>query len=270
MGIFKSIENKLEGLVEGGFGRAFKSSVQPVELAHKLAKEMGDHKSVSVSRVYVPNEFDVYLASPDYEQLHSFEATLVEELASYLIAFARRESWTLVAKPVIVLHADDDLGTGEFGIATRTVSRDEAGPVEAAPAVAAAGAAALAAPPPPGMSETVVFQPPLDEPAAGAGPDAAGSPRTCGVLRLEDGVHQLTAAATVIGRSRQSDIVVGDPNVSRRHCEVRREGDDYVVIDLGSTNGILLNGREVQRAGLAEGDRLQLGSTVMRFELRPC
>ena len=90
------------------------------------------------------------------------------------------------------------------------------------------------------------------------------------MLRIDDRVHQLSSAAVVIGRSRQSDIVLGDPNVSRRHCEVRREGDDYVVIDLGSTNGILLNGRQVQRAGLAEGDRLQLGSTVLRFELRPC
>jgi hypothetical protein len=266
--VLKSIEKRMEKTVEGIFGKAFKSSVQPVELAHKLAKEMGDHKSVSVSRVYVPNEFDVYLAPSDFEQLHSFEATLVEELASYLIAFARRESWTLVAKPVIVLHADDDLGTGEFGIATRTGS---APAPDAAPApVGAAAAAALAAPPPPGMSQTVVFQPPLGEKASTAEPVAAVEPRTCGVLRVGDSVHQLTAAATVIGRSRQSDIVVGDPNVSRRHCEVRREGDDYVVIDLGSTNGILLNGRQVQRAGLAEGDRLQLGSTVARFELRPC
>ncbi len=91
MRIFKKAEKRLEGMVEGGFGRAFKSSVQPVELAHKLAKEMGDHKTVGVSNVYVPNEFDVYLGKEDFEHLISFEDSLKQELSNYVTAFARRE-----------------------------------------------------------------------------------------------------------------------------------------------------------------------------------
>ena len=267
MNVLKSIEKRMEKTVEGLFGKAFKSSVQPVELAHKLAKEMGDHKTVSVSRIYVPNEFDVYLAPADFEQLHSFEAELVEELASYLIAYARRESWTLVAKPLVVLHADDDLGQGEFGIATRTASSSPGAPAEAAVGAAPVAAAApLAAAAPPGLSHTVVFQPPL---ASGTQLDDASS-RVCGVLQVGERVYELRAEATVIGRSRQCDIVIGDPNVSRRHCEVRREGDEHVIIDLGSTNGVLINGRQIQRAALAEGDRLQIGGTPALFELRPC
>ena len=117
MNVLKSIEKHMEKMVEGIFGRAFKSSVQPVELAHKLAKEMSDHKTVSVSRIYVPNEYEVYLSPGDYEQLSSFEGPLVEDLASYLVAYANRESWTLVATPRITLHSDDDLALGEFGIA---------------------------------------------------------------------------------------------------------------------------------------------------------
>jgi len=74
----------------------------------------------------------------------------------------------------------------------------------------------------------------------------------------------------VLGRSRQCDVVINDPNVSRRHAEVRREGQGYVVVDLDSTNGITVNDREVKRAALAEGDRLQLGTTGLRFENRPC
>jgi len=265
--VLKSIEKRMEKTVEGLFGKAFKSSVQPVELAHKLAKEMGDHKTVSVSRIYVPNEFEVYLAPPDYEQLHSFEAELVEELASYLIAYARRESWTLVAKPLVVLHADDDLGQGEFGIATRTASSSPGAPAEdAVGAAPVAAATPLAAAAPPGLSHTVVFQPPL---ASGAQLDDASS-RVCGVLQIGERAYELRAEATVIGRSRQCDIVIGDPNVSRRHCEVRREGDEHVIIDLGSTNGVLINGRQIQRAALAEGDRLQIGGTPALFELRPC
>ena len=122
MNIFKGIEKKLEGLVEGGFGRAFKASVQPVELAHKLAKEMGDHKTVGVSNVYVSNEFDIYLGKGDYENLTSFADSLKAELANYVTAFARREGWTLVAPPRIELHLDEDLRVGEFGIAARTVN----------------------------------------------------------------------------------------------------------------------------------------------------
>ena len=137
MGFFKSIENKLEGFVEGGFGRAFKSSVQPVELAHKLAKEMGDHKTVGVSNVYVPNEFEIYLGADDFEHLSSFADSLKAELANYVTAFAGREGWTLVAPPRIELYKDEDLRVGEFGIATRTVNAPAAEPAAAADAMAA-------------------------------------------------------------------------------------------------------------------------------------
>jgi hypothetical protein len=264
--VLKSIEKRMEKTVEGLFGKAFKSSVQPVELAHKLAKEMGDHKTVSVSRVYVPNEFEVYLSPPDFEQLHSFEAALVEELGSYLVAYARREGWTLVTDPVIRLLSDADLSLGEFGIATHTAA---AGPD--AQASAAAAAAPLAGAAPANLSQTVVFAPPGAAAAGALAGDAApGAPRTCGVLMLGDQAHELLDEVAVLGRSKQCDIVVADPNVSRRHAEVRREGDDYVVTDLDSTNGISVNGRQVKRVALAEGDRLELGTITMRFERRPC
>ena len=263
MNVLKSIEKHMEKMVDGLFGRAFKSSVQPVELAHKLAKEMGDHKTVSVSRVYVPNEFEVYLSPGDYEQLSSFEGPLVDDLASYLVAFANRESWTLVSPPVISLFADDDLALGEFGIATR---------MGAAAGRAADGGVPIVPPPtgtvakaPTGLSQTIVFQPPAAPPAAPAAPA-----RVCGVLVRGERVYQLDAAVTVLGRSRQCDVVLADPNVSRRHAEVRRDGDAYVVVDLDSTNGLTVNGREVKRATLADGDRLQLGTSDLRFERRPC
>jgi hypothetical protein len=254
--VLKSIEKKIENLVEGVFGRAFKSSVQPVEIAHKLAKEMGDHKTVSVSKVYVPNEYEVYLSPADYEQMHAFEASLVEELSTYLIAYARREGWTLVSKPHVSLHGDDDLHLGEFGIATRTVTEPEQ------PVVAPVA-------PPQQLSQTVVYQPPAPAPAAPV-PVVPPGPATCAVLRWGAGGHDLSADVTLIGRNKRCDVVLADPNVSRQHAEIRREGDDYVVIDLDSTNGVQLNGKEVKRARLADGDRLTLGTSVLRFERRPC
>ena len=263
MGLFKSIENKLEGLVEGSFGRAFKSSVQPVELAHKLAKEMGDHKTVGVANVYVPNEFEVYLGANDYENLTSFSDALKAELSNYVVAFAGREGWTLVAPPRIELYKDEDLRVGEFGIATRTVNAPAVEPQpEAAPAAAPAVAAPVAAPavvPPPApmMDQTVLYdQPVRPRPAV---PVAA-------VLRGPGVVHELRETVTLIGRSRRCDVVVEDPNVSRQHAEIRRQGDSYVIRDLGSTNGTRVNRRDARQATLQHGDRIEVGTTELRFE----
>jgi len=262
--VLKSIEKHMEKMVEGLFGRAFKSSVQPVELAHKLAKEMGDHKTVSVSRVYVPNEYEIYLSPSDFEQLHSFEGPLIEDLASYLVAYANRESWTLVSPPLIKLQADDDLALGEFGIATSMAAPVAEQAVALAPPPT--GQVARPAAAPTGLSQTIVFQPP----ASPAPPPAQAGPRLCGALIGEGRTWLLEGAVTVIGRSRQCDVVLTDPNISRRHAEVRRDADQYLLVDLDSTNGLMVNGREVKRAALAEGDRLQLGTTQLRFERQPC
>ena len=263
MGFFKSIENKLEGLVEGGFGRAFKSSVQPVELAHKLAKEMGDHKTVGVSNVYVPNEFEIYLGADDYEHLTSFSDALKAELSNYVTAFAGREGWTLVAPPRIELYKDEDLRVGEFGIATRTV---HAPPAEPAPAAAAAPPVVppVAAPVPapgPMIDQTVLYDQPV-RPRPEARPAAAAT------LRTPAGIIEVRETVTLIGRSRRSDVVVEDPNVSRQHAEIRREGDNYLIRDLGSTNGTRVNRRDIKQATLQPGDRIEVGTTELRFERR--
>jgi len=253
MNLFKGIERKLEGFVEGGFGRAFKSSVQPVELAHKLAKEMGDHKTVGVANVYVPNEFDIYLGRDDFKQLSSFEESLCAELGNYVTAYARREGWTLVAPPRIRLNEDADLHLGEFGIGTRTVSE----PVNAAAPVAAPVAAS------PVVDQTVLYQTPVapvERPAAAAGR---------AVVRGVGGQWELRGPATILGRSRRCDIVVDDPNVSRQHAEIARRGDGYMIRDLGSTNGLRVNRRPVQQAALQHGDRIELGATELVFELLP-
>ena len=260
--IFKGIERKLEGLVEGGFGRAFKASVQPVELAHKLAKEMGDHKTVGVANVYVPNEFDIYLGSEDYAHLSSFADSLKTELGGYVVAFAQREGWTLVSPPRIELRQDDDLHLGEFGIGTRTVNEPpSAAPPSPAPVVAAIPVAA----PGPVLDQTVLYQAP-QAPVTSAAPPLSGFRAA---LRGEQGQWELRDVVTVIGRSRRCDIVIDDSNVSRQHAEVRRQEDGYVVRDLGSTNGLRVNRRDVKQSALAHGDRIELGTTELLFERLP-
>src|SRR5438034_11510533 len=122
--VLRALEHKLEALFEGVFGRAFRTNVQPVELARKLAKEMDDHRTVSVSRVYVPNEYTVYLSRADREQFAGYEENLRGELQEYLSEHARREDYALLSPTRVLMETDADLDVGEFGIATRMVQPD--------------------------------------------------------------------------------------------------------------------------------------------------
>src|SRR5436305_9309897 len=133
MSVLRTIESKLESLFEGVFGRAFRTNVQPVELARKLVKEMDDHRSVSVSRVYVPNEYTIFLSPGDRAQFSSFEDSLRDELQEYLAEHARRERYVLLTPPRVKLESDADLDIGVFGIATRLVRGGRPAP-EGAPA----------------------------------------------------------------------------------------------------------------------------------------
>src|SRR3954449_13539376 len=119
MSVLRNIEAKIESLFEGVFGRAFRTNVQPVELARKLVKEMEDHRVISVSRLYVPNEYTVYLSPPDREQFESYEESLIGELQDYLAENARREKYVMLSPPKVLMETDEDLEVGELGIATR-------------------------------------------------------------------------------------------------------------------------------------------------------
>jgi predicted component of type VI protein secretion system len=263
VGVFRSIEHRIESLVEGAFGRAFRSHVQPVELARKLAKEMDEHRTVSVSRVYVPNEYVLYLSPEDREALPPEDA-LLTELADYLSEHARREGYALLSTPRVLLEEDEDLALGEFGIATRMVHAKKA---------AAAAASAAAEPAPeveaaPEVGATKIYKPPTATAAVSAAEaEELGLARQPAALLVDGSRHELTKAALVMGRSRDCDIRLDDPNVSRRHAEVRREDGGFWVVDLGSTNGIELNGRKVDRARLANDDRITIGRTEVRVEI---
>src|SRR5918998_6088803 len=125
MSMLRNLEAKLGGLVEGAFSRAFKSSVQPVELAHKLAKEMEESQVVSVSRVYVPNHYRVFLSPQDREQFSSYESALRKELSDYLLEHARTEGLALTSRPQIEFMTDERLELGEYGIQAQMLSPPE-------------------------------------------------------------------------------------------------------------------------------------------------
>jgi hypothetical protein len=258
MSVLKSLESKIAGLVEGTFSRAFRSEVRPVEIARKLAREMEEHKTLSLSRTYVPNEYRVYLSPRDRERFAEYEDALVSELTGYLLEHARRERLVMMSRPVVEFETDDRLGLGEFGIQTRVVAPEED---EEAPG--GAGGASIQ---PEQSGRTMIYSTagrvaePLEERARS---------RQHTALLLMGGKRLVVGPAGVtMGRSRQCDVMVDDPNVSRNHAEIRPRGGSWVLTDLGSTNGSRLNGRRLEGPEvLKPGDEIELGTSLLTFEL---
>jgi hypothetical protein len=236
------------------FSRAFSSEVQPVELARKLAKEMDSHKTAGVARVYVPNEYTVYLSGKDRTRLEGYERSLEQELSGYLLEHARRRSYDLLTRPTVAFETDERLRLGEFGIQTRLVkppAREGEAPV------------------PGEEGHTMVYSAVRDAPAAAPeSPSHRAETKPRGVVTIDDRRYVLDADRSTIGRSRDADCVLRDPNVSRHHAELRRSPrGEWTIADLGSTNGIKVNGRRVGSTRLKSGDQVTLGTTTFRFDV---
>lgn len=250
MSVFRNLEARIEGLVEGVFSRAFSSEVQPVELARKLAKEMDSHKTASVSRVYVPNEYTVHLSEKDRDKLEGYERSLEQELSGYLLEHARRKGYDLLTRPEVHFNTDSRLRLGEFGIQARLVkppSREGEMPSQA------------------DEGHTMVYKvaPQPAEPTERASDQPVMSRA---VVDLNDRRYVLDGPRAVLGRSDTVECVLRDPNVSRRHAELRQDRTgQWEVVDLGSTNGVKVNGRRVTEAPLREGDQVTVGTTTFRF-----
>src|SRR5688572_28351330 len=250
MSVLRTLESKIAGLVEGTFSRAFKSEVRPVEIARKLAREMDQHRVQSLSRVYAPNEYTVWLSTDDRAQFEGYEGELKRELAGYLLEHARREKVSLVTRPQIEFQTDDRLRLGEFGIQARLVRPPER--AEEQPSQGDHGHT---------MVYTVSDR--LAEPLREPDP-RRGTAR----LRAAGRTELLGSGGAVLGRSRDADVTIDDPNVSRRHAEVRPSGGSWIVRDLGSTNGVKVNGRRIQGPqSLRTGDTIELGTARVTFEL---
>ena len=249
MSILRNLESKLEGLFEGAFSKTFKSKVQPIEIARKLAKEMQDNKTVSISRTYVPNQYFVYLSQQDRDQFEGYEDGVLKELSDYLLETARDDGLALITRPTVEFRTDDRLGLGEFGIQAMLVRppADERAeePVQA------------------DFGHTMVYSVDrearrLEAPPVGAGRAmlVGGGKRTV-----------LSGSRFVIGRSRDCDLMLDDPNVSRRHAELRNEHGAWLVADLASTNGVKVNGRRVAEAHLNPGDEITIGLQKLSYQV---
>ncbi|HVF53596.1 MAG TPA: DUF3662 and FHA domain-containing protein [Actinomycetota bacterium] len=237
MGVARSIEDRLEGLVEGFFTKVFRSGLQPVEVGRKILKEMAEGKTVSVNRVYAPNEFAVTMGADDYSRFSQMASGLKKEFAELVIEQAKQNRWNLMGLPEIEFVQEEGMGRGEFKVSASL----KAGEV----------------PQPATRSEK--------------GSDSApstGSRASLLIIGREGKSSQtvpLTSSPVVIGRMSGCDIVLDDANASRRHAELRHHDGTWTVVDLGSTNGTNVNDRRVKEHDLEEADRLTIGSTNVIF-----
>jgi hypothetical protein len=230
MGVIQRFENRLEQLVSGAFARAFRSAVQPVEVAAALQREVDNSAQIlSRNRRLVPNKFHVELSAADYDRLAPYGSTLADELVSMLRDHAHEQSYVFTGPVSITFDKTDDLSTGRFhvrsaAIASVTPSSDRS------------------------VSDSAV--------------------RRANVVVEVNGMrHPLEPPGLVIGRGNDADLRINDPGVSRRHAEIRVFPGETVpqvsVVDLGSTNGMLVNGTRVEHAMLDDGATVKIGNTTM-------
>jgi hypothetical protein len=230
--ILRDFERRLGSMVEGFFAATFRSGLQPVELAKRLLREMDDGKTVGVHEVWAPNHFVFSLSAEDAERFEQAEQALVSELKQVVREAAAERGWGLVGPPEVEFQVDRSLSRGRF--------RCEASLVEGEPE----------------SPETATM---------GAGGDAS-------LTVLEDGrpgrTYPLGRVSVTIGRLPECDIVIGDPGASRQHARVRFDGERFVLSDLGSTNGTLVNDVQADERALEDGDRVTIGSTILEFRTR--
>ena len=236
MGILNEFERRLEGVIEGVFGKAFRTSLQPVEMAKRILKEMEANKTVGVRQVWVPNGFLFGISPPDRERFQQTERALRTELEQVVRDGAKERGWGLVGPPEVQFDTNESLREGQF------------------------------------TCQAVLIEGEIPEEPEEAAPQVPAPPTSAELVLIEDGVDAkafpLERDVVIIGRLGDSDVVLPDPEISRRHAEVRRENGEFVLQDLGSTNGTLVNDEAVQERTLLEGDRIGIGGSVLEFRRR--
>lgn len=235
-GVIQRFEQRLEGAVTGAFARAFRSAVQPVEIAAALQREVDNSAHIlSRDRMLVPNDFTVELSTSDYGRLSQFSETLSAELSRLVDEHVREQRYTLAGPLNIGFAETAELSTGRFRVRSRTNA--SVTPVSGQR-----------------MTETAI--------------------RSSEVVIEVNGMrHPLAPPGLVIGRSNDADLRIDDPGISRRHAQIslkESEGGTLVTVaDLGSTNGVILDGQPVDSSQVRDGSEIRLGNTVIVIRITP-
>ena len=258
MGLIGRFEKGLDRAVNGAFAKAFRSEVQPVEIASALRREADDKAAVvSRDRTVAPNTFVVELGRADHERLGEWGQALGSELSAAVHDHARQQRYAFVGPVTVTFEEAPDLDTGVFRIRSSTGHAPGGPPPGPAGDPGAYAGAHPGAQGYPGGAELPLPPPP----APGPGPSGGPPPPSSASLDVDGRIHRLAAAVTVIGRSTDADIVLDDAGVSRRHAEVHLIDGRARVIDLGSTNGTFVDGERVHAGNLTEGSTITVGRT---------
>ncbi|WP_040162306.1 FhaA domain-containing protein [Nigerium massiliense] len=225
MGVFDNLERKLEGVVNGAFARAFKGDVQPVELTARLQRELDtEAKLLSRDRKLVPNDFVIELSQHDYDRLTPYSRTLNAEILPQLREYASNQGYIFNGPVTVTYELDKDLPTGRFNVVSDAVAVVDADP-----------------------ASTGVLR------------------RSNLVLEVNNIRHPLMPPGFTLGRGNDADVRINDPGISRLHARIVvqgfGDGQQISVEDMGSTNGILVDGQRVRNAPLHEGSRIEMGNT---------
>jgi FHA domain-containing protein len=266
-----ALERFFEQLFERPAARLFRPRLQPVQLQRRIERAMETERMSGADRTLVPNRFRVRLHPDDLAAFGDLTATLATELADGALGFARAHRYTLVDRPRVDLVADPGVGQGEIRVAARFAERpvDPASAAVPSPATDTAGAGDGDAAPqrvldpgdPQLVGHTMVFKvPTVDGPLA----------------RLREirpngtqGEIELNGGPLTIGRATDNGLVIHDSRVSRHHARLQARRGTLVFTDLGSTNGSWVNGSRVAEVVLGEGDRIEVGDTVLVVESIP-
>jgi FhaA, N-terminal domain/FHA domain len=250
MGILARLEAFFERLFQAPAGR-LGASLQPVSLAKRIERAMDTNKSFGEDGVLVPNHYDIHLHPRDYATFDSYRGSLEDDLAHGVLARARHEHYTLVARPRVRLTSDPGVPRGDVQVAAKVVDGEGRHPEPDAVM--------------PVSSDTIVFASPSAEaPAPRSATRAYLLVETDGAPSVE---FDLGAPLISIGRASDNDVIVDDPLVSRHHCQLKLQHGAYGLIDLGSRNGSYVNGQPVSEMALGPGDRIRIGSTSIEFQV---
>ena len=280
MGVLQEFERRLEGAVEGFFARAFRSGVQPVELAKSVQRYAEDNQHVTADGVVVPNVYRLAVGPKDHERLEGFGSSLPRELAEVVVRTADERGWKLRGPARVRIELDDDIKLGRFRLAGRVeavephanrATQGAPGGASARPAQpSASGVYAARSAPAPTPAPTPSA--PADDRAAIDQTQVVGAvPKAELELVVRAGGSSsgqrvpLHGSRITAGRMRSCDLTIDDSTVSREHAAFVRRSDHWWVVDLGSTNGTRVNGRQAAEHPLGPGDRVELGDAVVEL-----
>jgi hypothetical protein len=270
MGFLTKLEKLSEKYIEGFFKNKFAAHIQSAEIAKLLLREMRDNKNVSVSKVYVPNEYTVLLSQADWETIDSVHHALSGELQEYLKAKAIDKGYEMVGEARVAFELGEDLPMGTVYVKTHfseEIPREHQEEKENFPEPVQGVAQSTL------IADKVQFYnsiPKLKTQGTLTRLDAEPRPAAVLVVKIgtKDGLkYPLGKRGVIIGRRRTSDIRIEDTNVSRVHASIDCVGEDYFLTDLGSTNGTYVNGARINKKKLVAGDLVRIGTTILEFKV---